>query len=342
MTKNPLRDTKIVMIAPSVMTIPPESYGGIEQCIHDLYTKLEKMGIDITLVAPIGSKASKLIPTIEPTREWKDEEKKAFDVYWNKLGEFDLIIDHTHQAFSYLIRDKKIVKVLYGLSTWHSPPPRNYPNLITHSEYHRGHTLGKIGKDSKVINLGVNPNKYTFSDVKDNYYLCLSVMLPHKGHLIAIDWAKKHNEHLIIAGEDVDRVEKPYVETVKSMCYGGNVDYSGRVSNEMKVDLLSHAKGLILPFFSVNEAWSLLAVESLMCGTPCFSSTLGAMPEIIRNRNVGVLFNTKESFVNDPLNYDFNPHEIRKFAMKHFTSEIMARKHVDIYRKVIFDNEVWG
>lgn len=63
-------------------------------------------------------------------------------------------------------------------------------------------------------------------------------------------------------------------------------------SDEAVVDCYRRAWVSVLP--SVDEAFGLVLVESLACGTPVVASSHGALPEVIGNAEVGCLFDGDE------------------------------------------------
>jgi glycosyltransferase involved in cell wall biosynthesis len=323
---------KICIIAPSVMAVRGDlSYGGAEAIIWQLCRQLGLHKMEYTLVAPKGSDApgGTLFETVEPQKrgdKWTgDEEWDAFEKYetafdWSK--DFDVVHSHDHQGLAYKLRCPnpgiKIVHTCHGLQTWARPGgmPMFYgpPNLLTLSKFHQeitkqpgGTVTGAVGIDSRIVVHGVDTSIYQPCPKEEvgDYFLIFGLMAPHKGHVLPLTvWTKlrygnQSTGPLMIAGEDQFVGDRNYVRTIKELCAGPDdkpiASYLGNVTQEKKVDLFQHARGIILPFLAQpGEAWSLIVLEALACGCPVISTPNGAIPEMIENGKTGFLVQTDD------------------------------------------------
>src|SRR5260221_4994126 len=73
----------------------------------------------------------------------------------------------------------------------------------------------------------------------------------------------------------------PYFrEKVQPMVDGKTVEYVGFVQGAERARLLGGARALLYPI-QYPEAFGLVLVEAMLCGTPVAGMRLGAVPEIV-------------------------------------------------------------
>ena len=108
----------------------------------------------------------------------------------------------------------------------------------------------------------------------------------------------------------------------------GNIEFLGRVSENEKWDILSHAKGFVA---SGIEDFGIFPVESISCGTPVLASKCGGYLESIVDTINGVFYaeNTLESFKmgfeklnNGTWNIERMRSTVVKFGKERFIKEV--------------------
>ncbi|HGY54755.1 MAG TPA: glycosyltransferase [Caldithrix abyssi] len=87
---------------------------------------------------------------------------------------------------------------------------------------------------------------------------------------------------------DADQI-RLVLETAKK---DQRIRYHGRYRPEDIPSILSRADMVVVPSFT--ESYSLVVREAMMCGRPVIAADVGAIPEIIRHDQNGLLFNPKE------------------------------------------------
>src|SRR6185436_63018 len=97
-----------------------------------------------------------------------------------------------------------------------------------------------------------------------------------KGPLQAITAARRLGLRLVLAGPE----NAYFREQVKPLVDGKGVEYAGLVSGAERDRLLGGARALLYPI-QHPEAFGLVLVESMLCGTPVAATRLGAVPEIV-------------------------------------------------------------
>ena len=126
-----------------------------------------------------------------------------------------------------------------------------------------------------VIPHYLDPSMFQVKARKQDYLAFISRLDNVKGLDIAIDVARATGKKLKVAGRLNGKEElPPYARNQK------HVEYLGAVKHEARVELLSNARALLFPTKWV-EAFGLVMIEALACGTPIISSTMGSCTEIV-------------------------------------------------------------
>ncbi|MDP2660643.1 MAG: glycosyltransferase [Dehalococcoidia bacterium] len=330
---------KVAVIAPPVFAINEDIAYGFERVLISFCQEVSKH-CQVTLIAPVGSRVPgvEVLETIEPTRDWGSEEAH-YEAYAGHLGEFDIIHsnDHSGLVFRYLAQnpDARIVHTCHGLQTWEAMPIGPNVAYVVLSRFHLRDMEARYGKEYRyeIIPNGIPLADFPYEPDKDDYFLHLGLVAPHKGAFVAISAARKAGVKLILAGEDKFVADSVYVELVKAMATG-NVEYLGCVSHEQKLRLVQKATALILPF-QIGEADSLIVKEAMACGTPVLATPLGAIPELITPGVNGFMCATTEEFISTIENdAEIDPEACRRKALG-FAVGDTADKYVALYRSLM-------
>lgn len=115
---------------------------------------------------------------------------------------------------------------------------------------------------------------------KEDFYLCLSRLIPYKRFDLAIKAFNKLDLKLVIAGDG------PELKRLKKLA-SKNIEFTGKVSNEKKYQLLCRAKGLVFP---AEEDFGIVPIEAMSQGTPVIAFNKGGATETVIDGKTGVLF----------------------------------------------------
>jgi glycosyltransferase involved in cell wall biosynthesis len=123
-------------------------------------------------------------------------------------------------------------------------------------------------------------------------------------------------------------------EQVKPLVDGKTVEYVGYLAGAERDRFLGGAKALLYPI-QFPEAFGLVMVEAMLCGTPVAAIRLGAVPEIVQEGITGFTV-TKEAELLDACARCFALDRalIRKNAEQRFSVERMTREYVRLYETV--------
>ena len=340
---------RIGVVAPVWIAVPPEGYGGVEQVISLLVEELVARGHEVTLFASGDSQTKATLRSAyetAPTERIWEVEPDAVHVgsaytyaaarYRDGEG-FDLIHDHTNYlgvAFAACLPTPVVHTVHLPLDEGRRAFYRRFAAevyLAAISDYQvREHPdipfRGRIHNAVDVENL-------PFRESKEDFLLCLGRVCERKGQDIAIDVARGSDLPLVLAGRVHPGEARFFEERVLPHVDGETVTFLGEVSNERKVELLAGARALLFPVRE-PEPFGLTMAEALACGTPVVAEPLGAVPEVVTDKETGLLASGVDAMVEAV-------GRIRKISPARCREEAEARFHparmVDGYEELFRD-----
>ncbi|WNR46269.1 glycosyltransferase family 4 protein [Paenibacillus roseipurpureus] len=314
---------RIALISPDYLPVPPPKYGGIERVVYTLAEGLVVRGHEVILYAPIGSQTrGKLMPYLH---EGHDMWQIPGFVKLTLPKGVDIIHDHTQLS---VVGQKKLRTPT--VCTIHNPLTNPVKHPVYLSKRHRD--LFGTPQDSVVYN-GLNPDEFQFSDQKGDYLLFIGALLPYKGVHHAIEAAERANQRLIIAGPlyDYDYFQK---EIMSKALSNPNIQYVGEVGGQDRQNLLKHARCMLFPTL-VEEPFGLVMIEALACGTPVLALPNGSVPEVMSGFPQLICRNVQEmahKLMHEKLP---EPHKLRDYVLKHFTTSTMTDQYLAIYQSII-------
>jgi len=297
---------RAVIISCFAIESPPRGYGGAEAQAYYLAHGLARRGHEVLLVGAKGSRCegAQVLEVVEPAYRGLAIEEEAYRKYRDEVLAFkpDVIYDHTHFFSAYRLKLRhpklRVIKTFHDLMPAHTPPPKgSYDCMVAVSKFHAKYLEDKWGLSHgtvKPIYNGIDVERFPFQEKKENWFLFFSRMAEGKGAYQAVRLARKHGFKLVVAGEDsVEKGNDPaYVWKVIRECDGEKIRYLGRVSEEAKLELLSRAKALILPYpdpKSYQEVFGCVVLEASASGTPVLTVRNGAMEELISHGETGFI-----------------------------------------------------
>ncbi len=101
-----------------------------------------------------------------------------------------------------------------------------------------------------------------------------------------------------------------------------------------KVELLGQARALLIPTLA-PETSSLVAMESMACGTPVVAFAKGALPEVVADGKTGFLVNDFDGMVNAVRRVDsIDRRECRARVEARFSASRMADGYERLYATI--------
>jgi len=344
----------IALVSSSGITTPPSGFGGLEMGVFDLGCMLLKMGHEVTLIAPKGSRleGGTVWETIDSTQydfqtQGAKAEYDASQIYIEKLRSFDIIHDHSWYGISYTAKfgneGLPIAHTHHGHCDWNIktiPEYIHHLNFFSISDYIKDENEKK-GIISRRVYNGTNLEKFKGNAEKDNRLLFVgrlnSFKQPHIAIMAAIDTGIPLD---IVASTTF--LEVAYQDVVKAWAERsfGMVKLYLNVNNDVKIGLMKKAMATIMPS-GFREPFGSVAVESMACGVPAIVTRDGGLPEVVGEGpdSGGFICDSYEEIVEAINNiHNIYPERCRKRS-ELFSREINANNYLGYYRQILAGGE---
>ena len=353
---------KVLLVSTTYFATPPPSYAGTEAVVGWLAEELHKQGHQVTVAAPAGSRFSRGIEHLETvTPQFGNMQE---DAAWPKIqarlvdptsgqptGAFDIVHDHSFRAYSYMVArehpDVKVTFTMHWQPHWQlpsgeaygivpGPPPVPHPNLIALSRAHAMLSSAVLGVHFEFVYNGIPLDAYPFRKEKGERAMFLGRIAKMKSPHEAVALANKYRFPIDIVGGDRFVDDPGYVQRVMESCRGF-ARYWGEVPQGRKLDMLSKARAVVLPY-QWAEPFGLVPVEANACGTPVVALDVpnSAMSEIVQDGVNGFLCKTVDEMGEAVANVgELKPEECRRVVEEKFTAAKMAARYVELYERAI-------
>jgi glycosyltransferase involved in cell wall biosynthesis len=336
-------DTAIAVLSTTCLEVPPSGYGGLELMVYHLCQELGQRDYAVTCIAPEGTAIDgvDVIETTPPDDSQRcfEREPEAYEIYADRLSEFDVIIDHSWQKLSYDRKRERpeemaetvVMGVFHGMPAF-VQQPLDQPNFLSVSRAAAQAWSDHLGLEVRHVYNGIDLSEYPVSESTDDYLMTLNRIVPEKGIIECIDVAEYLGVPLKIVGEDKFVDDREYVIEVMRRCGQSPVaDYVGRVDHDEKVEYLQNAVGVVLlPQRPYKEVFGLAAVEAMACGTPVLAMDNAGLGEVVRTvqgrgayRSLEVLAADAERVVERAGKFP-GPTELRSGVDEHFSTAAMT------------------
>jgi len=336
----------ILQIVNPVMPIPPKAAGGIERIVYALCMELLQLGHHVTLLAQDDSKLPSDI-RFHPIGRYAEYQKTLKAVWKFMVQEgksYDVI--HNHGRLIYFLprlwgHAAKVETfhggelVVQNLKRWASLHPTHFTYVpcgdwITQK-------FGSLGGRWKTVHNGLPKDLYTanMTLADDAPLLIMARLGPAKGFSAAIRIARATGRRLWIAGRigDYPHEKKWFEESVLKHCDGQQISYIGEIDDVQKQKFISQSAAVLLPV-EASEAFTVVMIEALACGTPVVGYNRYCLPELIQEGYNGFLANDEADMIEKVKRLpELNRRNCRKDFEERFTSRRMAEDYVRIYEE---------
>ncbi|WP_197413042.1 glycosyltransferase [Vibrio sp. MEBiC08052] len=172
------------------------------------------------------------------------------------------------------------------------------------------------------------------------YVLYLGVLRYYKGLHVVIDAAKKTDKIIVIAGAG------PEEERLKAKARGiKNIIFTGRVTEQQKLDLVANCKLMVLASHLRSEAFGMVLVEGLMFSKPLISCEIGTgtsyvnvdglTGEVIPPNDYQALAKAIDKISNDQDLYNEYSNNARARYLKLFSDVSLGKLYSNLYLEIL-------
>jgi rhamnosyl/mannosyltransferase len=295
----------------------PEVHGGIERYIHDLSAFLQSRGHTVEVLVAGGG--DRTVDSLSVKGIWSPGRILSNPIVpgfarFLKLTDADVI--HFHLPLPSAV----LAWILLGhrsrkpyVVTYHSDIVRQafvmpvyapvlsrflcgaYSVIVSSGKYINSSVYLRNLNNTQVIPIGVNLERFRpGSTIEKEYYLFAGRFRKYKGIFVLLEaWRKMSNPPKLIlvgGGRLIQKVNR-FIESNRLP-----VEVVIDADDQKLVKLYQGAKALILPSIKRSEAYGMVQVEAMACGTPVISSNLPTgVSWVNKDRETGLLFSTGDS-----------------------------------------------
>ena len=333
---------RIAQVSTVSAPVRQDTGGSVESFVWLLTRELIRFGHDVTVFGTAGSETDgKLVAALPGAYaehgspdDWQLCEWINLCRAVRESERFDLL--HSH-AYLWGVPLEPLSRSTM-VHTIHIVPDDNSARLWSMSERARVTALSKHQwssyphlRPSAVIPHGVDVSRFTLRGKPDDYVCYLGRFVSGKGPCQAIEAARALGLRLLMAGPR----NAYFREKVQPLVDGKTVEYIGPVNSSERDKLLGGARALLYPI-QYPEAFGLVLIEAMLCGTPVVAMRLGAVPEIVDDGVTGYCADTPEAFRAAIIkSRALDRQRIREHAEKRFSAERMARQYVQVYEQLV-------
>ena len=325
--------------------VPPPLYGGHERLVHLFAAEYARLGHQVSLLAgPDSSIDGKCYEFgINDLGRSKFQRTKELVQAWNFLNnrknEFDLIHNFGRLLYLLPVLNHRVKKIMTygrkvsarGIKIVNYLPNKNL--CFTAASSFCASTGNVAGRWETVYN-SIDFSSYELKDQVEEAapLMFLGRLDKVKGPHIAINVAKKTGQKLWIGGNIPTTPDnlKYFNEEVQPHIDNEEIIYLGPLNDEQKNHYLGRSKALLFPT-SGPEAFGLVLIEAMACGTPVISFDGAAMPEVVDENLTGFLVQDENSMIEALKNIPaISRSACREQARKRFDVQVIAENYLRI------------
>ncbi len=338
------RPLRVAQVGPVARALPPPGAGSVELVTWLLAEGLVARGHEVTLFATGDTRTTATLHASYPHGYCNDPSMWPWEMHelinlaaaLERADRFDLIHVQAEYypmslAFTRLC-PVPIIQTLHYLpkpvevSLWTRYPEASF-SAISREQARLLAGLHVVG----VVPHGIDTRAFAFRETPDDYLLFLGRFTEGKGVRQAIDIAQRAGLRLLLAAQENDY----YRTHVAPLVDGRRVEYVGEVGHAQKVALLGGARALLYPL-QTGEAFGLVLVEAMACGTPVAALDRGAVREIVEEGVTGGIFESEGDIVAGlPEIFTLDRRRVRDRAVERFDYLAMTDQYVAVYERLL-------
>jgi glycosyltransferase involved in cell wall biosynthesis len=338
---------RIGLLAPVVTPVPPPAYAGTERVVAALAQHLHERGHDVTLFASGDSDVPcRLVPVIEQSLwasgyqgDGRQYAPAIVAAAWRDADQFDVIHSHIDSGGFVFARHgpTPVVTTLHNRLDTEGMPDllRHFSDipLVAISDSQR-----RWSPDANwvaTIHHGLARRESLASEQPGAYLVAVGRLTWEKGIEEAIDVARSTGLPLKIAGKAHEDIEREMLERVVEPAVAeGVAEYLGELGPNDRDALLAGALATLM-LGAWPEPFGLVAIESMVTGTPVIGRRAGGLTETIEHGATGFLVDDLlEARTAVERAATLDRVEIRNRALARFSPSKMVERYEAVYRDV--------
>jgi glycosyltransferase involved in cell wall biosynthesis len=332
---------RIAQISTLASPVREHAHGSVESLVWLMTRELAQLGHEVTVFGVAGSEAhGQVVATLPGAYGENDSLGDWHLCEWINLCEaikqserFDVLHSHAY-LWGMPLESLSRAPMVHTL---HIIPDQDSARLwdrcpnacVTALSRHQWSAFPSL-RPAAIIPHGVDAAQFTLELVPQDYVCYLGRFEPGKGPCQAIAAARAAGVRLLMAGPS-----GPYFrEKVQPLIDGKTVEYVGLVKGAERDRLLRGAKALVYPI-QYPEAFGLVLVEAMLCGTPIAALNLGAVPEIIADGLTGFAVESPDQLPEAIIKcFSLDRRRVRQQAEQSFSVPRMARDYERVYQEL--------
>jgi glycosyltransferase involved in cell wall biosynthesis len=361
------------LVSPVRDDSPP--LGGVEVFLRDLTAGLVERGVRVSLLAADGSSihgadcprldidAARLAPADlsaadEAERPDVAEQRVAFGKVrdWCAAHAGNLDVVHAHAFDAPAFDALAHIEGMCVMHTLHLPPIQSGVVHAARRAAGAGAVLVAVSTAlartwqaagvpaARVVPNGIDVSRIPFGPAHHGYALCAGRISPEKGPEIAVAAAERAGQPLVLVGNLYDRdffeaQLRPVVTqrldwTARNGALPRGATYIGHRKRSEVLELMAGAAATLMPV-RWDEPFGLVAIEAQAAGSPVVAFERGALSDVIRDGQTGVLVRDASELpaaVRQAVLLDRAA--CRRWVQERYSLSSMVEAYLGLYRKV--------
>jgi glycosyltransferase involved in cell wall biosynthesis len=248
-------------------------------------TKIVLKKNENTSSQPVPTQVTKALPLFEQL--WTNLHQAKLKILKKPILPFFIAHKIDTMRYYFVLKKQEQTKIsffkLLSYQKTHDQNMKHIQHVVTNSQNIQQKFYKRFHKKSKVVYPPIDTNTYQSKPHK-NYWISINRIVPAKRIELQLQALKMlPREKLIIIGDIED---KNYYDYLQDIC-PKNVTFSGVISQDEKITLLSESIGLI--FTAEDEDFGMAVVEAMASGKPVIAPKSGGCIETVKDGLTGLL-----------------------------------------------------
>ncbi|OJI06551.1 hypothetical protein BK004_03040 [bacterium CG10_46_32] len=278
-----------------------------------------------------------------------NDQTHLIDIF--KKNDFDIVHAHTELALPLAAQNGHVPTLI----SYHSPFDPHYSKLFSYYQHEFSNIYfsalsnahqkqGSPIRFTGIAHNGIDITQFKFNEHPANDLLFIGRIVPEKGPDTAIQVARAVKKPLAIVGPQYysSKERKQFWDTFIGPYLGTRIQHYGFLPYHKVQKHYQQSKALLFPD-RWKEAFGLVLIEAMACGTPVVAFNRGAVPEVIKRGKTGFIVKNeremiaavKKIYAMPPDEYTAMRHACREHVEQNFSIERMVENYETLYYKII-------